>query len=70
MVQVFILRKLVLNLDQKNKESKDKKRDTYENACALREGQELTLNDFKIAIFAIKATQGKGLKTLTSKQML
>ena len=44
----------------KNKEGKDKKRDTYESAY---EGRELTLN-------AIKATKDKGFKLLTPKQML
>ena len=44
----------------KNKEGKDKKRDTYESAY---EGRELTLN-------VIKATKDKGFKLLTPKQML
>ena len=30
---------------------------------------ELTINAFKSAIFALKSTQGKGLKILTLKQM-
>ena len=33
-------------------------------------GQELTPNAFKSGIFPIKSTQGRGLKTLTPKQML
>ena len=51
-------------------EGKDKKRDTYESAYALYDGQELTLNAFKSGIFSTKATKGKGLKILTLKQML
>ena len=39
-------------------------------AYVLYEGQELTLNAFKTGIFPIKATQGKGLKIFTPKQML
>ena len=54
----------------KTKESKDKKRNTYESVNALYEGRELTLNAFKSGIFPIKATQGEGLKILTPKQML
>ena len=33
-------------------------------------GRELTLNAFKRKIFAIKETQGEGLKILTPNQML
>ena len=51
-------------------EGKDEKRDTYESAYTLYEGRELNLNAFKSGIFPIKATQGKGLKILTPKQML
>ena len=40
-------------------ESKDKKRDTYENAYVLYEGQELILNAFKRGIFSIKARDSK-----------
>ena len=46
----------------KNKEGKDEKIDTYENANVLYECRELTLHDFKCGIFSIKATQGEGLK--------
>ena len=53
-----------------SKEDKNKKRDTYESAYALYEGQELTLNAFRKRIFAIKATESKGLKILTPEQML
>ena len=41
-------------------ERKDKKRDKYESAYAFYEGWELILNSFKIGIFPIKETQGKG----------
>ena len=51
-------------------EGKDKKRNTYESACALYEGRELILNAFRSGIFSIKETQGKGLKILTPNQML
>ena len=47
---------------------KDKKRDTYKNAYALYEGQELTLNAFKSGV-SPKKKQGKGLK-ISPKQML
>ena len=47
---------------------KDKKRDTYKNAYALYEGQELTLNAFKSGV-SPKKKQGKGLK-IYPKQML
>ena len=53
-----------------SKVDKNKKRDTYESAYALYEGQELTLNAFRKRIFAIKATESKGLKILTPEQML
>ena len=53
----------------KNKEVKDEK-DTYESAYALYKGRELTHDVFKNGIFPIKATQGKGLKILSHKQML
>ena len=54
----------------KTKESKNKKRDTYEGVNALYEGRKLTLNAFKSGIFPIKLTPGKGLNILTTKQML
>ena len=54
----------------KNKEGKDKKRDTYESAYVLYESRELTLNAFKSGIFPIKVTKGEGLKILTPKQIL
>ena len=53
----------------KTKESKDKKRNTYESVNALYEGWELTLNAFKSGIFPTKEKQGKWLKILTPKQM-
>ena len=56
--------------DQEQKKVKVKKRDNYESAHALYEGRELTPNVFKTGIFPIKATQGKGVKILTLKQML
>ena len=42
----------------------DKKRDTYESAYALYEGQKLILNAFKLEIFIIKERKGKEFKTL------
>ena len=45
-------------------------RNTFSNVTALYKGWELTLDTFKSGIVTIKATQGKGLKTLTPKQML
>ena len=51
-------------------EGKEKKRNTYESAYVLYEGQELILNAFRSGLFPIKETQGKGLKILTPKQML
>ena len=54
----------------KTKEGEDKKQNTFDNVSALYEGQELTLDAFKIGIFPIKEKQGKELKRLTPKQML
>ena len=54
----------------KNKEDKDKKRDTSENTYALYEGWKLTINAFKSETFPLKPTKGKGLKILTPKQAL
>ena len=63
----------ILKFDNKSrprsKEDKEKS-DTYEIVYALYEGRELTLNVFKIGIFPIKSTQGKGLKILTPKDRL
>ena len=56
----------MINLDQHPK----KIRDTYESAYAVYEGQVLTLNAFRKRIFAIKATESKGLKILTPEQIL
>ena len=53
----------------KNKEGKDKKRDTYESVYGLQEGWQLTLNTFKSGIFPLKTITGKRLKVLTFKQM-
>ena len=53
----------------KTAEGKNKKWNTYEGAFALYEGRELILNAFRMGAFSIK-TQGKGLRILTSKQML
>ena len=39
------------------------------NASILYEPRELTITTFKSRIFALKSTQGKGLKLLTLKQM-
>ena len=43
---------------------------TFDSINILYESRELTLNPFRSGIFPIKATQGKGLKILTLKQML
>ena len=51
----------------KNKEGKDKKR---ESTYAIWEGPELALNAFKSGPFPIKETKGKRIKILTPKQML
>ena len=58
------------NSRPRSKEGKDKKRDIYKRAYALYEDRELTLNVFKSGTFPIKATQGKGLKLVTPKQLL
>ena len=39
------------------------------NVCIVYEPRELTITTFKSRIFALKSTQGKGLKLLTLKQM-
>ena len=52
------------------KESKDEKRCIFENAYALYEVQELTLNAFKSERFQIIKTQGKDFKILTLTQIL
>ena len=57
-------------IDQKQYKVKIKKRNTYKSAYALYEGQELILNVFRSGLFPIKETKGKGIKILTSKQML
>ena len=61
---------MIKNLDQDHKKVTIKKKDTYESACVLYEGRQLTLNAFKSRIFSLKATQGKLLKLLAPKQML
>ena len=43
---------------------------TFDSINTLHESRELTLNAFRSGIFPIKATQRKGLKILTLKQML
>ena len=45
----------------------DKKRDTYEVACALYQGWVLTLHGLKSGTFPIKVTQGEERKILTPK---
>ena len=56
------------------KEGKSKRQNTFDSVnatwSAKCEGRELTLNAFKSRIFPIKATQGKGVKILTPRQML
>ena len=54
----------------KTKEGKAKKQNTFDSVNTPYEGRELTLNAFRSGIFPIKATQGKGLKILTPKQVL
>ena len=54
----------------KNKEVKDRKRDTFEKAYGLYEGRELTLNALKSGIFPLKTSQGKRLKILTPTQIV
>ena len=49
---------------------KQKKKKTFDSINSFYEGWELTLNAFKSGIFPLKSTQRKGLKILTSKQML
>ena len=53
----------------KTAEGKNKKWNTYKGAFAFYEGPELILNAFRRGAFSIKS-QGKGLRILTSKQML
>ena len=54
----------------KNKEDKDKERNTFNSVNALYEGRGLTTNAFKSGIFPIKATKSEGVKILSPKQML
>ena len=44
-------------------------RNTFDSVNAPYEGLELTLNDFRIEIFPIEATQQKGLKILAPKRL-
>ena len=44
----------------KIKEGKEKKRNTFDSVNFLYEGHKLTLNVFRIGMFPIKETQGKG----------
>ena len=44
-------------------------RNTFDSVNTLYEGLELTLNDFRIEIFPIEATQQKGLKILAPKRL-
>ena len=59
----------MINLDQGQKKKRKKKRNTFVSVKALYEGQELTLNAFSSGTFPINSTQGRGLKTLTLKQV-
>ena len=54
----------------KTTEGKNKKQNTFDSVNSLYEGCEFTLNSFRSKLFPIKATQRKGLKVLTPKQML
>ena len=58
------------NTKPKTLNKKEEKVMTYENANRLLKGRQKVLNGFKRNIFPIKATQGNGLKILTSKQIL
>ena len=72
MDQVHLLKNLVGFNNRsrpKTTEGKDKKK-ISENVYSLYEGRELILNAFKSEIFPLKATNGKGIKILTPKQML
>ena len=72
MDQVHLLKNLVGFNNRsrpKTTEGKDKKR-ISENVYSLYEGRELILNAFKSEIFPLKATNGKGIKILTPKQIL
>ena len=44
----------------RSKEDKDKKRITFDSVNDLYESRKLTLNAFRIGIFPVKKTQGKG----------
>ena len=59
----------MINLDQGKKKIRKKKKNTFVSVKALYEGQELTLNAFSSGTFPINSTQGRGLKTLTLKQV-
>ena len=59
----------MINLDEGQKKKRKKKRNTFVSVKALYEGQELTLNAFSSGTFPINSTQGRGLKTLTLKQV-
>ena len=52
----------------KNKEGKQKRRDSYESTYALYEGRKSTFNTFKSGTFSLKPSQGKRFKGLTPKQ--
>ena len=72
MHQTNLLENLVKFNDKsraRSKEDKNKKRNTFDSVTALYEGRELTLNAFRSEIFPIKATQGKGLKISSPKQI-
>ena len=43
------------------------KNNVFDSARNLYEGRELVLNAFKIGLFLLKSTKGKGLKMLTPK---
>ena len=54
----------------KSKTDKEKTSNTLESINAVYDGRKLTYNAFKSKLFPLKPTQRKGLKILTSKQML
>ena len=54
----------------KSKKDKGKKQNTLDSIDTLYEDRRLILNAFRSGIFPVEEKHGKGLKTLTPKQML
>ena len=53
-----------------SKKGKIRKNDIFDSVRDLHKGRELVINTFKIGLFSLKSTTGRGLKTLTPKQLL